>query len=198
MLVFMVLADLGLRRFLLLDRRFDEPIPTITPLVPVTFSELRPAALDEYLRFHDQVPRAQLEERFARGDECFLARHDGRIVCTSWVARADHFFRSLGCRYEVGASEAYLYDSFTDPGFRGRAIAPALGVHLLERFRGAGLTRVITVMVPENAANRRARAKSGFRAYERIVYVRLGRRRWHWHRKLTRAAIEARPWWAPA
>lgn len=184
-LAFMFLADLGFRRFLLLERRFDEPIPTITPLVPLAFSELRPAELDEYLRFHDQVPRAQLEERFARGDECFLARHDGRIVSTSWASRADHFFRSLECCYEVGASEIYLYDAFTDPGLRGRAIAPALGVRVLERFRRAGLRRVMVVVVPENAANRRARAKSGFRACERIVYLRLGRRSWHWHRKST-------------
>lgn len=183
-LVFMTLADLGYRRFLLMERRFDEPISTITPFVPLTFSELRPAELDEYLRFYDRFARPQLEERFARGDECFLARHDGRIVCTSWTSRDDHFFRSLGCRYEVGPSEAYLYDSFTDRGFRGRAIAPALGVHVLERFRRAGLTRVMMAVVPENVPNRRARAKTGFRVYERIVSVRLGRRSWHWHRKV--------------
>jgi ribosomal protein S18 acetylase RimI-like enzyme len=177
----MVLADLGYRRFLLLERWLDEPIAAITPRLPVSFSELRPAQLDEYLRFHGQVPRSQLEERFARGDACVLARYEGRIVCTSWSSRDDHFFRSVRCRYEVGASEAYLYDSFTDPAFRGRGIAPALGADELRRFRRAGLTRVMMAVRPENVANRRARAKTGFRVFGRIDYLRLGGRSWHWH-----------------
>ena len=82
----------------------------------------------------------------------------------------------MGCRYMLGPSEAYLYDSFTDPAFRGRAIAPALGVHVLERLRDAGMTRVTMAVAPENAANRRARAKTGFRPFGRMDYVRLGRR----------------------
>ena len=83
-------------------------------------------------------------------------------------------------------SEAYLYDSFTDPAYRGSGIAPALGVHVLGEFRRAGVTRAMMAVAPENAANRRARAKTGFRAFGRIDQLRLGRWSWHWHRTVER------------
>jgi ribosomal protein S18 acetylase RimI-like enzyme len=179
----MVLADLGYRRVLLFERWLDEPITPVTPRAPVTFSKLEPAQIDEYLRFHDATSRPRLEERFARGDECFVARHDGRIVCASWATRKEFLMSSMHYRYAVGPSEAYLYDSFADPAFRGRAIAPALGVHVLERFRCAGVTRATLAVHPENVANRRARAKNAFRLCERIDCLQLGNRVWHWHRE---------------
>ena len=192
-LAFTVLADLGYVRFLLLERFLDEPIAAVTPRVPVAFARLAAAEIDEYLRFRDEFPRADLEERFARGDECFVARHEGRIVAANWASRTLSYFLGLGCRYAVRPSEAYLYDSFTDPAFRGLAIAPALGAHVLVRLRAANVRRVTMAVTPQNTANRRARAKTGFREYERMDCVLVGRRTWHWHRTVARRARPATP-----
>ena len=181
-LLFVVLADLGYRRFLLYERRLDEPIVPVTTRLALVFEPFRPAAFEEYLRMHPLVPRAQLEERLAGGDECFLARAEGRIAAVVWISRDAHFFRSIGCRYVLPAGEVYFYDSFTDPRLRGYGIAPALGLWVLERLRQSGVTRAVLAIVPENTANRRARAKNGFRPFMRIDYVRIGRRWWHWHR----------------
>ncbi len=187
-LAFTVLADFGYGRLLLLERFLDEPIAAVSPRVPVDFSPLVPAQLDEYLRFHGEFPRADLEKRFARGDECRVAWHQERIVCASWASRTLPFFQSLGCRYAAGPSEVYLYDSFTDAAFRGLAIAPALGVHVLERLRAAGITRAMMAVSVQNVANRRARAKTGFRVFERMDYLRVGGRAWHWHRRVARSS----------
>lgn len=181
-LAFTIFADLGYVRFLLMERLLDEPIAAVTPRVPLAFAMLVPAEIDEYLRFRGEFPRADFEERLARGDECYVARHDGRIVAGSWASRTLPYFRGLGCRYAVRPSEVYLYDSFTDPTFRGLAIAPALAVHVLERLRDAGVRRVTMAVTPQNTANRRARAKTGFRVYERFDCLRLRGRTWHWHR----------------
>jgi GNAT superfamily N-acetyltransferase len=181
-LAFIVLADLGYRRFFLYERRLDEPIVPVAARLPLVFEPFQPAAFEEYLRVHAQVARPRLEERLARGDECYLARTDGRIAAVTWISRDAHFFRSIGCRYVLRAGEVYLYDSFTDPHLRGQAIAPGLGVWVLERLRQAGVTRAVLAIAPENAANRRARAKTGFRPFMRIDYVRIGTRRWHRHR----------------
>ena len=181
-LLFVVLGDLGYRRFLLYERRLDEPILPVALRLPVVCEPFQPAAFEEYLRVHPLIPRAQLEERLARGDECYVARTDGRIAAVTWLSRDAHFFRSIGCRYELPAGEVYFYDSFTDPCLRGQGIAPALGVWVLERLRASGVTRAVLAIVPENVANRRARAKTGFRPFMRIDYVRVAGRRWHWHR----------------
>ena len=185
-LAFTVLADLGYGRMLLLERFLDEPIAAVTPRVPVVFSTLDPAQIDEFLRFRGEFSRPDIEGLLALGDRCFLARHEGRIVCTSWASTTRLLFQSLGCRYAIGPSEVYLYDSFTDPAFRGLAIAPALGAHVLEQLRAAGLKRATMAVHQHNFANRRARAKTGFRPYERLDYLRLGRRAWHWHRQVAK------------
>lgn len=182
-LLFMVLGDLGYRRALLLERWLDGPPAPIDPEIAVTFTTLGPAEIDEYLRFHDEDPREQLEERFARGDQCFLARHEGRIVCASWVSHREHFMRPLSYRYRLGPTDAYLHDSYTAPEFRGRSVAPALGVHVLEQLRLGGTTRVTMAVSPENVANQRARAKTGFRVCGRIDCLRFGKRSWHRHRE---------------
>jgi ribosomal protein S18 acetylase RimI-like enzyme len=187
-LAFMVLADFGYVRFLLLERFLDEPIAAVTPRVAVMFSTLAPAEIDEFLRFRGEFPRADLEERFARGDECFVARHDGRMVAGSWASRTLSYFRGLGCRYAVRPFEVYLYDSFTDPAFRGLAIAPALAVHVLERLRDAGMRRVTIAVTPQNTANRRARTKTGFGVYERFDCFQFRGRMRHWHHAVARPA----------
>lgn len=183
-LVFVVLADLGYRRFLLFERRLDEPIVPVAVRVPLVFEAFHPAAFDEYLRVHPLIARSQLEERLARGDQCYVARADGRIAAITWISRDAHFFRSIGCGYALPAGAVYLYDSFADPRLRGQGVAPALGVWVLERLREAGVERAVLVIAPENVANRRARAKTGFRPTARIDYVRIGGRRWHWHRAM--------------
>ena len=181
-LLLTALSDLGYRRMLLLERSLDEEITPVTPRVRVTFSKLEAAETDEYLRFYDAAPRSRLEERFARGDECFAARYEGRLVCVSWVTRTELFIPSMRFRRSLDPTEVYLYDSFTDPAFRGRAVAPALGVYVLEQFRNMGVTRATLAIVPDNVSNLRARAKTCFRPYERIDCLRVGERVWRWHR----------------
>ncbi len=180
---FLVLADLCYRRLLLLERDLEAAIPTLEPRLPVTFGLLAPDDLDTYLCFHDEDDRDQIEDRFARGDVCHVARHEGRIVCACWVSRGEHFIRFLHYRYALGPAEAYFWDSFTDPAVRGRGVAPALAVHMLDWARHEGVTRVTTAVSPENAANLRARAKSGFRVCGRIACVKLGPYVWHRHRE---------------
>jgi GNAT superfamily N-acetyltransferase len=181
-LVFTALRDLGYRPVLVLERRLDEPIVPVAAHVPLGFETLEPAALHEYLQLQPAIPRPQLENRFTRGDACYAARVDGRLAAATWVTRDPHFFRAIGCRYVIPPSEVYVFDSFTAPELRGRRVMPALGVWVLERLREAGVTRAELVIAPDNMASRRARARNGFRPFMRIDYVRLGRRRWHWHR----------------
>src|SRR5262245_61352405 len=89
-LVFMVLADLGYRRLLLYERRLDAPIAPVPSRVALVFGGLQAAALEEHLRMRPRVTRRLLDERFARGDRCFVARSGGRIVAVSWFSRDAH------------------------------------------------------------------------------------------------------------
>ena len=181
-LLFMVLADLGYRRLLLLERVLSEERPFLYAQAPLEFSQLEWDELDEYVAFHDEDPRSQLEGRLARGEECFIARSGGRIVCANWAVYDEHTVRFLRYPLRIGPGEVYVYDSYTLPAFRGSGAAPALAAHLIERFLGAGLERALTLVLPENATNLRVRAKTGYRVCGRIACLKLGPRIWHFHR----------------
>ncbi len=181
---FKLLAELGYRRLLLLQRPLAEPIPELEASLPLQFDLLEPDDIDAYLSLHDDDPRTQIEGRFRLGEVCFIARHEGRIVCGNWAAFGSHYISYIQYDLPIGPDDVYLYDSYTDPDFRGRGIAPALAVYILRYYRDTGVRLAVTAITPENLSNRRARAKSGYRELGLMGYLGLGpwRRHFHWVR----------------
>jgi len=178
-----LLGELGYRRLLILGRSLDDPIPDLQARIPLEFGFLDPGDLDAYLVFHGDDPREQVASRFPLGEVCFVARHEGRIVCANWVCHpGSHYVRYIRYDMPIAPDEVYLYDSYTHPDARGLGVAPALAVHVLRHYRGTGVRRAFTAVIPENRANLRARAKSGFRVVGRMGYLGRGRRRRHFHR----------------
>jgi GNAT superfamily N-acetyltransferase len=177
-----MLGELGYRRLLILARSLDEPIPDLSARIPLDFGLLALGDLDGYLAFHGDDPRPQLEQRFRLNEVCFLARHERRIVCANWACTGSHYIRYIRYDFPIADDEVYLYDSYTHPEFRGLGVAPALAGYVLRHYRGTPVRRAVTAVIPENRANLRARAKSGFRVVGRMGYV--GSHRWcrHFHR----------------
>jgi ribosomal protein S18 acetylase RimI-like enzyme len=178
-----LLGESVYRRAWLLERPLDEPVPAIEPRLPVVIGALGDDECDAYRAFRPETPEAELHRRFRAGDGCFVARHQGRIVCANWWATGSAWNHFLGRTLELEDGEAYVYDSWTLPALRGNALAPALAVALLAHLRAAGYRRVLTVVSPENAANLRARAKSGYRPCGTVGWVGLGPWRRHFRRR---------------
>jgi ribosomal protein S18 acetylase RimI-like enzyme len=175
---FKALGELGYRRLLLFQRFLDQPIQRIMPRIPLTTELLREHDINAYLAFRPDSSRSTILQRFGAGERCFVARYDGQIVCANWAVTEQAWIPYLEREIPMQPGDVYVYDSFTAPAFRNRNIAPALAVEILKYFRGAGYRRMMMVMLPENRANRRARAKTGYRVFEIIRCVRVGSRWW--------------------
>jgi ribosomal protein S18 acetylase RimI-like enzyme len=80
----------------------------------------------------EQVVRARL----AKGDLCIVLKSGGEIAGYTWAAFervSDSTFAFPLC-----PGEAYLYDAYIAPRFRGRSLAPYLRVESYKHLRAAG------------------------------------------------------------
>jgi ribosomal protein S18 acetylase RimI-like enzyme len=80
----------------------------------------------------EQIVRARL----AKGDLCIVLKHGDEIAGYTWADLervSDSTFS-----FALGPGEAYLYDAYVAPQFRGRSLAPYLRAESYKHLRAAG------------------------------------------------------------
>jgi len=180
---FKVLGHLGYRRLLLLERLLVEPVNDIAGTSPSRVSLLGESTIEDYLAFRADAVRADIQQRWQGGDLCFAAEQDGRIVSACWVGTRRGWTEFLRCEIPLEPGDAYLYDAFTLPAYRGSGLAPAVCQAQLRHLSSEGYRRAVRGTVPENRPALRAHAKSGFRPFAMLVSVRVGPLRRHFRRE---------------
>ena len=179
---FKILGDTVYRRLLLLERPLQDPIPEVTARVPVEISLLQKTQIAEYLEFRAEANESEVQSQLDAGHWCFVARYQGRIVSARWATAGRVWIDYLSSEFRLAADEVYIYDAFTRPDFRGQAISPVTSAEMLRYFRIAGYRHTVATISPENQANLRAVAKTGYRPYGLIGYIKIGPWKRHFHR----------------
>jgi len=179
---FKLLGETVYRRLLLLERPLQEPIPTVTARVPVEISLLQKSEIAEYREFRAETHVSEVQARLDAGHWCFVARHQGRIVSARWATTDGVWIDYLSCELRLAVGEVYPYDLFTRPDFRGQSVSPVTSAEMLRYFRTAGYRRMVTTVLPENQPSLRAVAKTGYRPYGLIGYVKIGPWKRHFYR----------------
>ena len=106
------------------------PLDRSIPVRPLALEvEIHPLGLqdDEYLAVIDALNEngntcEDLLKRLSDGQRCFLAVDHGRIASWSWWQNGKFEIGSLGRRFQLAPHEAYYYDGFTPPEYRGKRI----------------------------------------------------------------------------
>ncbi len=170
-----LLSGLGVyRRLFLLERSLADPIDETASAVRLDIDLLTRDDVDECLALRPDSVRSTIVELLEAGSLCFVARHDGRAVGTCWVAPDRPYTAFLDWELPLSAGDAYLFDAYTLPTYRGQRIAPAICAHQLRYCRDAGFRRAMRATSPENVSALRAHAKSGFRQVGVVGRVKLG------------------------
>jgi RimJ/RimL family protein N-acetyltransferase len=171
---FKLLGEIGYRRYLLLERSLEEPIPHAETHLPITIELLKKAEADEYSMFRVKVRPSEIVDRLNAGQWCFVARHEGKLISGSWAGV--HTARSYYLNREIrlGQDEVYVYGSFTKPDFRGLFISPTIKVAMMRYFRDTGYRRMICWVSPENRPSLKALQKVGFRPLGIMGYLKIG------------------------
>jgi RimJ/RimL family protein N-acetyltransferase len=163
---------------LLVERPLQNPIPEVPARIPVEINLLKPTEVSEYVEFRPDTKAAEVQSQLDAGHWCFVARHQGRIVCARWAAKSRVWIDYLSCELHLAADEVYSYGLFTSPEFRGSAISPAASTAMLRYFHAAGYRRIVGVIGPENRASLRSVEKTGYHTYGVMGYVNIGPWRW--------------------
>ena len=171
---FKLLAELGYRRLLLVERTLDQPVADFTPGLPVDVAMLAQDELDDYLVFRPGTTRREIADRLRSGHMCVVARREGRIVAAAWIAVQPVWVSFLGCRIDVTPDEGHIYDKFTLPAYRGHGISNAVRTFHLKHLQRAGFRRATGAVLPENVSSLRDDTKGGFRVYGVLCRIKLG------------------------
>jgi GNAT superfamily N-acetyltransferase len=112
--------------------------------------------------------------------ECYVAKHQGRMVAGFWC-RDDRFYdRYLARHIEIAAHEIYYLAGFTAPAFRGHGIWPYLAAQMSRAIvaRDSRKTRALIFVQVANRASLRSLAKvqaspAGWVGFVELFGVRL-------------------------
>ncbi len=129
---------------------------------------------DDYVVFRPEAARARVLARLRGGHRCYVARHADLVVSTSWLATRSASSEYLQCAIDLAAGDAYLFDAFTLPEYRGQGIAHALCMQQLRDLQQAGYRRAIRATVPENVVALRAHTQMGFHPVGMIGRFKIG------------------------
>lgn len=136
----------------------------------------------------DAVPD-ETRARLRRGDDCFVAQLDGRLVSSVWLASGVVPVAYLECELVLGPDEAYAYDAYTQPGLRGLDVGTWRTELMKDHARAAGRRRMLSLQLPENRSQSRRSVRRGYRRLGVVGWYGIGR----WRRMFVRLADDSPP-----
>jgi ribosomal protein S18 acetylase RimI-like enzyme len=147
-----LLSWFGHARLIFVCRRdLAKPIPHWEARVPITISRAVPddaaeiAALDPE---DDEDCVALYRNRLERGEHCFIARIDRRMVACNWIRlKAAFSFTDI----RVADDEIYMTDGYTIPEYRGQRIHPAMNAAMLRYAREQGYKASYSILMARNS-----------------------------------------------
>jgi ribosomal protein S18 acetylase RimI-like enzyme len=152
---FGLLAHLGYRRLLILER----PLATEVPPISSAVFDVR------------------IVERSGAPAE-FAAFTEARLVAVLFAAADGDYVPYLDANVPVGGGGILVSRLFVEPAYRRRGAATALLARCAAHYRGRGASRLVALVLPENQASAVLFRNLGFVETGRItVWRAFGRRR---------------------
>lgn len=112
-----------------------------------------------------------LRMRFMCRNVCLAVLKENRIIAFSWASFGLFQFESYS--FSLLDNEAYLFDAFTLPEYRGKGLAVQIRLQLHRDLANMGRTRLYSVTLFNNKPALRFKEKINGRVVDRGFYVRL-------------------------
>ncbi len=126
---------------------FREGVPRVAPPHPgesFVSEVLRPEDLLEAAACAPYSRNAErFEDRLGRGHVCVVVRDRGTIAGYTWADLEE--INDSACDFPLQSGDAYLYDAYIAPEYRGRALAPFMRMRCYEHLSGRGVQRFFSI-----------------------------------------------------
>jgi hypothetical protein len=178
------------RRMVLVVRPID-PIPDLQPRLPVILRVLSKEDIPAYRIFQPNQSVKEIDERFERGDCCFAAFHEGRIVTAGWVTTNRIYVPYLRRDLILLPGDIYVYNYYTLPEYRGNNVGVVNGLFIRRYYKKEGYSRSVALIAAENRAGSGLVKSAGYRSVGLYACLRLGFWQWDWQRTWTDEPLPA-------
>jgi GNAT superfamily N-acetyltransferase len=164
----------------LYERQLDVPVTpgALPPGVELSVWDSPAAAADAPPGWHPEA-----EQRLREGQACAVARHGRDIVAYCWLTCAAAWAGEIDRFVVPGPADVYLYEAFTLPDWRGRALFPALLGRLVSFARARGRQRALIFVLAGNRPSRRAIERAGFARFAAVSRLQMWGRHCLWFHK---------------
>lgn len=126
---------------------FREDVPRVAPPHPgesFTSEVLRPEDLREAAACAPYPRNAErFHDRLSRGHVCILVRDGDTVAGYTWADLEE--INDSACDFTLQPGDAYLYDAYIAPEYRGRALAPFMRMRCYELLRDRGVRRFFSI-----------------------------------------------------
>ena len=168
------------RRAIIVARSLHNEIPNLQPCLPVTIAVLTGKDLPAYHQFRPDQNMTLIQGRLERGDRCYVAWHEGRIVHAAWVCTKDIYDPYLRRTLLLQPGDIRIYDSYTLPAYRRHGLAHTRGIHVLRQYQEEGFRRSTAIVALENKGSLGEVKVLGYHPIGIFRCVRLGSWQWDW------------------
>jgi len=156
------------------DLTGDEDISALPP-PGITMTLLPPDRHDELRALSEYPDKDYIPKRLADGHTCFLAIGDDKIVFYAWGVMGERFFFDGTTTWplRVKSNEAYIYNCFTAPEFRGRGIFPYILKEAARFYRDRSASVLKAIVYGRNYASWRSFEKAGYTLSTKVRYMKF-------------------------
>lgn len=114
----------------------------------------------------------QIQDRLQKGHLCIVLKNGTHIAGYAWADLDE--VNDMACDYELRPGEAYLYDAFIAPEFRGRGLAPYMRVESYRHLRRAGRHTYYSISDYFNSPAIRFKQKLNAETIRLYLHIKLG------------------------
>jgi GNAT superfamily N-acetyltransferase len=161
-------------RLVLLERRLDEAPPSFPARPDLELGLLSADDVSEYVELVPAASARAVLARLRRGDVCFCARHQGRLIALGWAVLGKPRIPWVPSRPWLTSGHALIDGVFVADDQRGQNVWPVLGACAQRWLRDRGYRRTLLAVPPGNRASLRSAAKLGYRRSGVAYLVGLG------------------------
>jgi ribosomal protein S18 acetylase RimI-like enzyme len=139
-------------------------------------------AIAEMAAFDRWRTAEDIRARLEKGHLCVVLRKNGSVVGFAWADPDE--VNDVTCDYVLGPGEAYLYDAFVAPGFRGRELAVYMRTESYKHLRRLGRHTFYCICEYFNTPALKFKEKLGAERVALYLQIQIrGRELLHWRLK---------------
>ncbi len=151
----------------------DDPRPVVSPRIEARFDWVRTASAEAFSGEDGSITAREARGRLAAGRRCYGAWVHRQLAAYGWVSFDEEYVGELDLRVRLVPGEAYIWDCFTFPDFRGNHLYTTLLDRMVRELRSDPLCRLWIGADLTNAASQRGIARAGFRAVADMRVARV-------------------------